>query len=66
MESNLDEDGMCLRGLPCHRLSTSGQFLMFKLTLQGERKEEKISNYLTVVYTMEHNLSAGYYLNLHQ
>lgn len=24
MESNLDEDGMCLRGLPCHRLSTSG------------------------------------------
>lgn len=25
MESNLDEDGLCLRGLPCHRLSTSGQ-----------------------------------------
>ena len=24
MESNLDEDGLCLRGLPCHRLSTSG------------------------------------------
>ena len=26
MESNLDEDGLCLRGLPCHRLSTSGQY----------------------------------------
>ena len=26
MESNLDEDGLCLRGLPCHRLSTSGSF----------------------------------------
>lgn len=25
MESNLDEDGLCLRGLPCHRLSTSGR-----------------------------------------
>lgn len=25
MESNLDEDNLCLRGLPCHRLSTSGQ-----------------------------------------
>lgn len=24
MESNLDEDGLCLRGLPCHRISTSG------------------------------------------
>lgn len=25
MESNLDEDGLCLRGLPCHRMSTSGE-----------------------------------------
>lgn len=25
MESALDEDGLCLRGLPCHRLSTSGK-----------------------------------------
>lgn len=24
MESNLDEDGLCLRGLPCHRISSSG------------------------------------------
>lgn len=24
MESELDEDGLCLRGLPCHRLSTTG------------------------------------------
>lgn len=30
MESNLDEDGLCLRGLPCHRLTTSGS-LNFKL-----------------------------------
>lgn len=33
MESNLDEDGLCLRGLPCHRLSTSGQ-----LKLPARRK----------------------------
>lgn len=25
MESDLDEDGLCLRGLPCHRLSTTGE-----------------------------------------
>lgn len=24
MESELDEDGLCLRGLPCHRLSATG------------------------------------------
>lgn len=24
MESELDEDGLCLRGLPCHRLSVKG------------------------------------------
>lgn len=24
MESELDEDGLCLRGLPCHRLSPKG------------------------------------------
>lgn len=27
MESELDEDGLCLRGLPCHRLSTTGAYL---------------------------------------
>lgn len=25
MESDLDEDGLCLRGLPCHRLATTGK-----------------------------------------
>lgn len=25
MESELDEDGLCLRGLPCHRLSPVGE-----------------------------------------
>ena len=25
MESELDEDGLCLRGLPCHRLLASGR-----------------------------------------
>lgn len=24
MESDLDEDGLCLRGLPCHRPASSG------------------------------------------
>lgn len=28
MESDLDEDGLCLRGLPCHRLSTTGKCLL--------------------------------------
>lgn len=28
MESELDEDGLCLRGLPCHRLSTTGMILL--------------------------------------
>lgn len=28
MESELDEDGLCLRGLPCHRLSTSGAIFL--------------------------------------
>ncbi|CRK95065.1 CLUMA_CG008543, isoform A [Clunio marinus] len=43
MESNLDEDGMCLRGLPCHRLSTSGKHnltLMFNSIETKERFEE--------------------------
>lgn len=26
MESDLDEDGLCLRGLPCHRLASTGRF----------------------------------------
>lgn len=25
MESELDEDGLCLRGLPCHRVSPIGK-----------------------------------------
>ncbi|KAG5670729.1 hypothetical protein PVAND_000973 [Polypedilum vanderplanki] len=40
MESNLDEDGLCLRGLPCHRLSTSGKHnltLMFNSIETNER-----------------------------
>lgn len=29
MESELDEDGLCLRGLPCHRVSSGGKFNNF-------------------------------------
>lgn len=27
MESELDEDGLCLRGLPCHRVSPVGMYI---------------------------------------
>lgn len=33
MESELDEDGLCLRGLPCHRLSTTGAFLVLEIEM---------------------------------
>lgn len=29
MESELDEDGFCLRGLACHRLYTSGKIFFY-------------------------------------
>lgn len=28
MESELDEDGLCLRGLPCHRVSPVGMYFI--------------------------------------
>lgn len=28
MESELDEDGLCLRGLPCHRVSPVGMYFV--------------------------------------
>ncbi|KAL7022948.1 hypothetical protein ACKWTF_012435 [Chironomus riparius] len=40
MESNLDEDGLCLRGLPCHRLPTSDKHnltIMFNSIETNER-----------------------------
>jgi glutamate receptor ionotropic, NMDA 3A len=43
MESDLDEDGQCLRGLPCHRLATSGKHnltLMFNAIETRDRLEE--------------------------
>jgi glutamate receptor ionotropic, NMDA 3A len=43
MESDLDEDGQCLRGLSCHRLSTSGKHnltLMFNAIETRDRLEE--------------------------
>lgn len=30
MESELDEDGLCLRGLPCHRVSPIGKAHTYK------------------------------------
>lgn len=29
MESELDEDGLCLRGLPCHRVSPVGTYKLY-------------------------------------
>jgi glutamate receptor ionotropic, NMDA 3A len=43
MESDLDEDGQCLRGLPCHRLTMSGKqnlTLMFNAIETRDRLEE--------------------------
>ncbi|KAJ6625678.1 Glutamate receptor ionotropic, NMDA 3A, partial [Pseudolycoriella hygida] len=43
MESELDEDGLCLRGLPCHRLSSKGRqnlTLMFNAIETRDRLEE--------------------------
>lgn len=43
MESELDEDGLCLRGLPCHRLSPNGQHnltLMFNAIETRDRLRE--------------------------
>ncbi|KAG4073833.1 hypothetical protein HA402_014038 [Bradysia odoriphaga] len=43
MESELDEDGLCLRGLPCHRLSPKGRqnlTLMFNAIETRDRLEE--------------------------
>lgn len=43
MQSELDEDGLCLRGLPCHRLSPSAPHnltLMFNAIETRDRFEE--------------------------
>ncbi|XP_055306714.1 glutamate receptor ionotropic, NMDA 3A-like isoform X2 [Sitodiplosis mosellana] len=43
MESELDEDGLCLRGLPCHRVSPVGRHnltLMFNAIETRDRLEE--------------------------
>lgn len=44
MESELDEDGLCLRGLPCHRLRVGAEHnltLMFNaIETRGRRKED--------------------------
>ena len=44
MESELDEDGQCLRGLPCHRVLTSDKdnlTLVFNEMETHERLEEE-------------------------
>ena len=44
MEAELDEDGQCLRGLPCHRLLTRGKdnlTLVFSELETQERLEEE-------------------------
>lgn len=47
MESELDEDGQCLRGLPCHRVLTSDKdnlTLVFNEMETQERLEEEAEN----------------------
>lgn len=34
MESDLDEDGLCLRGLPCHRLASTGKIPVTRLRIR--------------------------------
>lgn len=53
MESDLDEDGQCLRGLACHRITTSGKHnltLMFNEIETRDRYDEDV---------LEHGDTAG-------